>query len=156
MAKSSPLRILVIGSTGHGGSYLCIELCNRGHKVTGLARNPEKLGTHANYIPKQLDVVNCSFTELHQGLEGYDVVIKYDTFLSPMPNISEFSPHSEGHAALVYSTRHVGIVSYKNSAVCRNNEENYPRSTRCESSVLYDGWWYGQPLCSRSGPRLRW
>jgi putative NADH-flavin reductase len=84
MAKSASLSILVIGSTGHGGSYLCIELCNRGHKVTGLARNPAKLGTHANYIPKQLDVVNCSFAELHQALEGYDVVIKYDNYLIPV------------------------------------------------------------------------
>ena len=71
------LNVLVIGPTGHGGSYLCVELCNRGHHVTGLSRNPSTIGTHDNYTPKSFDVSACTFTELHQALSGYDVVIKY-------------------------------------------------------------------------------
>jgi hypothetical protein len=99
------LNVLVIGPTGHGGSYLVLELCGRGHNVTGLSRRPETIGTHPKYTPKPFDVVNCSFTELHEALSGYDVVIKYPPF-PPLPVLicSEFSPHSEGHAALVYST----------------------------------------------------
>jgi putative NADH-flavin reductase len=77
MSDKKPLNILVIGPTGHGGSYLVIELCERGHNVTGLSRKPETIGTHPKYTPKPFDVVNCSFTELHQALSGYDVVIKY-------------------------------------------------------------------------------
>jgi putative NADH-flavin reductase len=72
-----PLNILVIGPTGHGGSYLCIELCERGHHVTGLSRNPATIGEHKNYTPKAFDVTKCTFTELHEALKGYDVVIKY-------------------------------------------------------------------------------
>jgi putative NADH-flavin reductase len=71
------LNILVIGPTGHGGSYLCVELCERGHNVTGLSRNPATIGDHKNYTPKTFDVAESTFTELHQVLEGYDVVIKY-------------------------------------------------------------------------------
>ena len=71
------LNILVIGPTGHGGSYLCLELCERGHQVTGLSRNPSKIGEHPNYHPKVFDVANSSFTDLRKALEGYDVVIKY-------------------------------------------------------------------------------
>jgi putative NADH-flavin reductase len=74
--SSTPLNILIIGPTGHGGSYLCIELCDRGHQVTGLSRNPTTIGEHPNYHPKAFDVVNSSFPELHQALVGYDVVIK--------------------------------------------------------------------------------
>jgi putative NADH-flavin reductase len=75
--KKTPLNILVIGPTGHGGSYLCVELCNRGHHVTGLSRNPSTIGEHENYTPKTFDVSKSTFTELRQALEGYDVVIKY-------------------------------------------------------------------------------
>jgi putative NADH-flavin reductase len=71
------LKILVIGPTGHGGSYLCIELCQRGHHVTGLSRNPSTIGPHENYKPKVFDISAATFTELHEALEGYDVVIKF-------------------------------------------------------------------------------
>ena len=84
------LKTLVIGPTGHGGSYLVVELVSRGHHVTGLARHPQTIGSHPLYTPKVLDVANCSFTELHETMAGYDVVF------------NEFSPHSEGHKALVY------------------------------------------------------
>ncbi|OQV05090.1 hypothetical protein CLAIMM_09883 [Cladophialophora immunda] len=58
------LSVLVVGATGHGGSYLSLELVNRGHFVTGMARRPEKLGTHPLYTPKVFDVVNSPFLEL--------------------------------------------------------------------------------------------
>jgi len=80
-ASKKPLDILVIGPTGHGGSYLCLELCGRGHKVTGLSRNPTTIGEHKNYIPKVFDVVECSFTELRLALAGYDVVVKYNLLI---------------------------------------------------------------------------
>ncbi|PVH77483.1 hypothetical protein DL98DRAFT_423605 [Cadophora sp. DSE1049] len=88
--QKKQLKTLVIGATGHGGSYLCVELVNRGHKVTGLARNPGKLGPHEFYTPRKFDIVECSFAELMEELKGFDVVF------------NEFSPHSQGHAALVY------------------------------------------------------
>lgn len=75
--QNVPLRVLVIGSTGHGGSYLCVELVNRGHHVTGLSRNPEKLGKHPLYTPLAFDVVEANFLDLINVLKGYDVVVKY-------------------------------------------------------------------------------
>lgn len=70
------LKVLVIGSTGHGGSYLCVELVSRGHHVTGLARHPDKLGRHPLYTPKVFDVEAASFLDLVEALKGYDVVVK--------------------------------------------------------------------------------
>lgn len=103
MSQRKPLKILVIGPTGHGGSYLCLELCGRGHQVYGLSRNPGTIGEHPNYHPIVFDIVNSSFTELHKTMDGYDVVVKYIRYTFVL-STSEFSPHSEGHAALVYST----------------------------------------------------
>ncbi|KAF4547618.1 Hypothetical protein D9617_39g039530 [Elsinoe fawcettii] len=87
---SSSLSVLVLGSTGHGGSYLCHELVKRGHKVTGMARNPSKIGSHPLYQPKAFDILGCPLLELIEALKGYDVVVNM------------FSPHSAGQAALTY------------------------------------------------------
>ena len=81
MDKQGPLKslsILIIGATGHGGSYLSVQLVNRGHRVTGMARNPSRLGEHPLYVPREFDVVEAPFLSLIEELkQGYDVVVKY-------------------------------------------------------------------------------
>jgi len=51
-----PLKIAVLGPAGFGGSYLCVELINRGHHVTGVSRNPDKLGKHNLYSTTRVDL----------------------------------------------------------------------------------------------------
>jgi len=87
-----PLRIGVIGPAGFGGSYLTVELLNRGHTVIGISRNPEKVGKHPRYIPRPVDVDAVSIEELSTVFEGLDVLV------------SEFGPHTAGPGALLYST----------------------------------------------------
>jgi putative NADH-flavin reductase len=89
-AKES-LKIGVIGPAGFGGSYLCIELINRGHQVFGISRNPEKLGVHRSYRPIAADINALSIAELSQVFSGLEVVV------------NEYGPHSAGHEALKYS-----------------------------------------------------
>lgn len=79
-AKDTPksLSVLVIGATGHGGTYLCVELVNRGHRVPGLARRPSILGEHPLHTPKAFDLVETPFLDLMRQLKGnYDVIVKY-------------------------------------------------------------------------------
>jgi putative NADH-flavin reductase len=92
MSSMKPLRVGVIGSTGFGGSYLCVELLNRGHTVIGISRNPEKLGKHERYIPRPVDIDEVSVEELAKKFEGIDVLV------------SEYGPHTAGAGALLYST----------------------------------------------------
>lgn len=92
MATSKALRVGVIGPAGFGGSYLCVELINRGHTVIGISRNPQKLGTHERYIPRVLDIDTISITDLAKQFEGIDVLV------------SEYGPHTAGADALLYST----------------------------------------------------
>jgi putative NADH-flavin reductase len=89
---SKPLRVGVIGPTGFGGSYLCVELLNRGNTVIGISRNPEKLGKHPRYIPRAVDIDEASVEQLAKQFEGIDVLV------------SEFGPHTAGAGALLYST----------------------------------------------------
>ncbi|KAJ4157053.1 hypothetical protein NW754_008695 [Fusarium falciforme] len=90
MTTSKPLRIAVIGPAGFGGSYLCAELISRGHHVVGLSRNPEKLGSHANYEPRPVDIDNNTDSQLAEAMRDVDVVV------------SEYGPHTAGHQALQY------------------------------------------------------
>jgi putative NADH-flavin reductase len=64
---------------------------NRGHTVIGLSRKPEKLGKHARYIPRPIDLDELSIEELAQKFEGIDVLV------------SEYGPHTAGVGALLYS-----------------------------------------------------
>ncbi|KAF2682346.1 NAD(P)-binding protein [Lentithecium fluviatile CBS 122367] len=90
MTAKAPLKVGVIGPTGFGGSYLCVELLNRGHTVIGISRYPEKLGKHERYIPRPVDIDDVSFLELSKHFEGIDVLV------------SEYGPHTAGAGALLY------------------------------------------------------
>lgn len=89
--SSSPKRVGVIGPAGFGGSYLTVELLNRGHTVVGISRRPEKVGKHERYIPRPFDIDESSFTELSKQFQDLDVLV------------SEYGPHTAGTDALLYS-----------------------------------------------------
>ena len=72
-----PLKIAVLGPAGFGGSYLCVELINRGHHVTGISRSPEKLGSHKLYSAVSVDLEAASIDELAEAFKGHDVLIEY-------------------------------------------------------------------------------
>jgi putative NADH-flavin reductase len=92
MSPTKPLQVGIIGPTGFGGSYLTVELINRGHTVIGISRNPEKLGKHERYIPRPVDIDTVSISELAEQFNGIDVLV------------SEYGPHTAGADALLYST----------------------------------------------------
>ncbi|KAH7061622.1 hypothetical protein BKA63DRAFT_559147 [Paraphoma chrysanthemicola] len=108
MSSSKSLRVGVIGPAGFGGSYLCVELLNRGHTVVGISRHPEKLGTHARYISRSVDIDQASIQELAAVFDSVDVLV------------SEYGPHTAGAGALLYmpylETVRKLILAYKQSS----------------------------------------
>lgn len=91
MSPRTQLTVGVIGPAGFGGSYLCVELLDRGHTVIGLSRNPQKLGSHKRYSPRSVDIDSISISELAKYFSGIDVLV------------SEYGPHTAGADALLYS-----------------------------------------------------
>ncbi len=73
------MKIAIIGVTGNAGSRIATELLNRGHKVTGIARHPEKLQPRPNLTLVQGDVKNEA--ELAELLSGHDAAIHTVRFL---------------------------------------------------------------------------
>jgi uncharacterized protein len=65
--------VALIGASGRAGSAILRELSDRGHKVTGIARNPEKIATLPNVTAKKGDANDGS--GLATLLKGHDAVI---------------------------------------------------------------------------------
>jgi len=64
-------KIVLIGASGFVGSAILNEALDRGHKVTAVVRNPEKITkVHKNLIVKQGDVsLGGTVTEVSKGAE---------------------------------------------------------------------------------------
>jgi len=67
------MKIAVVGATGQAGSRITAELLRRGHQVTAIARNPEKVPAQANLTPRKGDVFDQD--GLAALLAGHDVAI---------------------------------------------------------------------------------
>lgn len=77
------MKIALIGATGRAGSEILKELVRRGHAVTAIVRNPEKVPSAANVTAKKGDVFDKSgLTEL---LKGHDAVISAVHFTASDP-----------------------------------------------------------------------
>jgi putative NADH-flavin reductase len=66
-------HVALIGASGRAGSAILKELSDRGHKVTAIARNPEKIAALPNVTAKQGDVFDKN--GLIALLKGHDAVI---------------------------------------------------------------------------------
>ena len=52
------MKIAVIGASGNVGSRITAELAGRGHTVTAIVRNPEKVARLANVTAVKGDVMD--------------------------------------------------------------------------------------------------
>lgn len=66
-------NVLLIGATGFVGSAILNELVDRGHKVTAVARNLDKVLKNDNVTPVKADVTNVN--EIAKLAEGKDAII---------------------------------------------------------------------------------
>jgi putative NADH-flavin reductase len=77
------MKIAVIGATGNAGSRIVSELLRRGHHLTAIVRNPDKVPQHANLVASRGDVFDTA--GLASLLRGHDVVISAVHFLQSDP-----------------------------------------------------------------------
>ena len=77
------MKIALIGATGRAGSEILKELVRRGHAVTAIVRNPEKVPPAANITAAKGDVFDT--TGLTELLKGHAAVISAVHFLQSDP-----------------------------------------------------------------------
>ncbi len=83
------MKIAIIGATGFVGSGILAESLERGHDVTAIVTNPDKLPSHDRLRPVKADVTHTE--ELRSVIAGHDVVI------------SAFNPGKDAHGTGVRS-----------------------------------------------------
>ncbi|KAB2894864.1 MAG: NAD(P)-dependent oxidoreductase [Burkholderiaceae bacterium] len=67
------MNIALIGATGFVGSAVLNELLQRGHRVTVLARHPEKLAAREGLTVVQADAQDAA--QVAQAVQGHDAVL---------------------------------------------------------------------------------
>jgi len=67
------MKVALLGATGFVGSAILKEALDRGHKVTAIARFPEKLEKRDGLIPRKGDVYDTA--SLAKVIEGNDALI---------------------------------------------------------------------------------
>lgn len=122
MSSKTPLKVGVIGPAGFGGSYLTVELLNRGHTVIGISRNPEKIGKHERYIPRPADIDAVSIEELAESFSGIDVLV------------SMYGPHTAGAGALLYSAFNPQHNQHNPYIKTRQGQKYLTTTQQCHSS----------------------
>ena len=77
------MKIAVAGASGRAGSRITTELARRGHAVTAIARNPEKIAAQPNVTPTKGDVLDEA--GLAALWAGHDVAVSSVHFLASDP-----------------------------------------------------------------------
>ena len=77
------MKIAVAGASGRAGSEITKELSRRGHAVTAIARNPEKIAALANVTSTKGDVLDQA--GLAKLWAGHDVAMSSVHFLASDP-----------------------------------------------------------------------
>lgn len=77
------MKIAVIGATGHAGSRIVDELVRRGHAVTAIVRNPDKVPVHAGVTAVKGDVFDRA--GLARLLAGHDAAVSAVHFTASDP-----------------------------------------------------------------------
>ena len=92
------MKIALIGASGNVGSKILAEALSRGHEVTGIVRNPEKLASKPKLTAVKGDVYDEA--GLPRLLAGHQAVISSVHFLS------------FDHAKLLGAVRQSGVKRY--------------------------------------------
>lgn len=77
------MNIALIGATGNAGSRILSELVRRGHKVTAIVRNPDKVPAGAGVTAQKGDVFDPA--GLGALIKGHDAVISSVHFTASDP-----------------------------------------------------------------------
>lgn len=81
------MKVALIGASGNVGSRLLAELVSRGHEVTAIARNPERIAAGPGITAKKGDLFDVD--DMTKLLEGHDAVVSavFFTMSDPLPLI---------------------------------------------------------------------
>lgn len=78
------MKVAIIGASGRAGSCITAELSRRGHQVTGIARNPERIAALPGVTARAGDVADVA--ALTSLIAGHDAVVSSVLFSMADPD----------------------------------------------------------------------
>lgn len=100
------MKLALIGATGYVGAALLAEALSRGHQVTALVRNPQKLPQHPLLTAVQADVHDVA--TLSTQLRGHDAVLS--AFNPGWGSADIRQQFIAGSQAIVAATKAAGVA----------------------------------------------
>lgn len=104
------MKIALIGASGFVGSKILAEALPRGHQVTAIVRNPEKIQPHNNLTVKKADVLEVD--DLARILAGHDLVISSFNPARGVAGPEVYEKHVVGHKAIIAATKKSGVKRF--------------------------------------------
>jgi len=100
------MKIALIGGSGRVGQAILAEAVQRGHDVTVIARNPEKLDAKAGHVKSvKADVANAD--ETARAVKGHDAIIS--AFNSGWGNPNIRADYAKGFAGILAGIKKSGV-----------------------------------------------
>jgi len=78
------MKIALIGASGNAGSRIAAELSSRGHAVTAIARNADKIAKLPGVTPLAADIADTD--ALASALKGHDAIVSSVHFTASDPD----------------------------------------------------------------------
>lgn len=104
------MNIALIGASGFVGSALLNEAIQRGHKVTAIARHPEKIKTNDNHL---ITAVGCDVFEedkLAGVLSDHDAVLS--SYNPGWNNPDIYDDFIKGSGTIQHAAKKAGVKRY--------------------------------------------
>ncbi|QNP59304.1 NAD(P)-dependent oxidoreductase [Paenacidovorax monticola] len=99
------MNIALIGATGFVGSAVLNELLQRGHRVTVLARHPEKLAAREGLTVVRADAQDAA--QVAQAVQGHDAVL---SAYNPGWGLADiYEQFLRGSRAIMAGTKQAGV-----------------------------------------------
>jgi putative NADH-flavin reductase len=99
------MNIALIGATGYVGAAILREALDRGHRVTAVARDPEKLPPHPHLHPRKADIYQEG--EVARVVAGQEAVI--NAFNPGWSNPDIYNQQIKGTRAIINGVKQAGI-----------------------------------------------
>ena len=104
------MKIALIGGTGYVGSKILAEALRRGHRVTSIERNPQRLAPRRNLRIKKADVLHRE--RLSRILARHDVIVSAFNPKRGTPGPEIFHRHVRGHRAIIFAAKRSGVKRF--------------------------------------------
>ena len=99
------MKIALIGATGFVGSAILQEALQRGHEVTAIVRNPEKVKPQPKLRPLKADVQKGD--EVTRSVAGHDAVIS--AFNPGWSNPDIYNQQVKGARSIINGVKNAGV-----------------------------------------------